>query len=123
MRLKLGREEESGVYSTLPVLHSPAEDFTMAETTKLSVGQALEKLRGTDAPKAKIARLEEKIDTLDEETQRLRAMRRRLERRAGSTGCDAQEANARRVTKLKILGIIIGIVIVIPILAWKWGLL
>jgi hypothetical protein len=33
------------------------------------------------------------------------------------------EADARRVTKLKILGVIIGIVIVIPILAWKWGLL
>jgi hypothetical protein len=32
------------------------------------------------------------------------------------------QANARRVTKLKILGIIVGIVIVIPILAWKWGL-
>ena len=72
---------------------SPAEDFTMAETTKLSVGQAIDKLRGTDAPKAKMARLDEKIDTLDEETQRLRAMRRRLERdqRAGSTGRDAQE--------------------------------
>ena len=97
----------------------------MAETTKLSVGQALEKLRDTDAPKAKMARLDEKIDTLDEETQRLRAMRRRIERdqRAGSTGRDSQETNARRVTKLKILGIIIGIVIVIPILAWKWGLL
>jgi hypothetical protein len=92
----------------------------VAETTKLSVGQALEKLRGTDAPKAKMARLDEKIDTLDEETQRLRAMRRRLERdqQAGSTGRDAQEAGARRVTKLKILGIIIGILIVIPILAW-----
>jgi hypothetical protein len=125
MRLKLGQEEESGVHSTLPVLHPPAEDFTMAETTKLSVGQALEKLRGTDAPKAKMARLDEKIDTLDEETQRLRAMRRRLERdqRAGSTGRDAQEANPSRVTKLKILGIIIGIAIVIPVLAWKWGLL
>jgi hypothetical protein len=96
----------------------------MAETTKLSVGQALEKLRGTDAPKAKMARLDEKIGTLDQETQRLRAMRRRLERdqRAGSNGRDAQEANTRRGTKLKILGIIIGIVIVIPILAWKWGL-
>jgi hypothetical protein len=33
------------------------------------------------------------------------------------------ETDARRVTKLKILGIIVGIVIVIPILAWKWGLL
>jgi F0F1-type ATP synthase assembly protein I len=101
----------------------------VAETGKLSVGQVLEKLRGTDAPKAKMARLDEKIDTLDEETQRLRAMRRRLERdqRAGSTERDAQEVNTRRVSKLKILGIIvgivIGIVIVISILARKWGLL
>ena len=97
----------------------------MAEITKLSVGQAIDKLRGTDAPKAKMARLDEKIDMLDEETQRLRAMRRRIERdqRARSTGCDAQKANAGHVTKLKILGIIIGIVIVISILAWMWGLL
>ena len=106
-----------------PPLHRQ-EDYSLAETTKLSVGQALEKLRGTEAPKAKIARLDEKIDTLDEETQRLKAMRRRLERdqRAGSTGRDAQEANVRRVTKLKILGITIGIAIVILILAWMWGL-
>jgi hypothetical protein len=48
----------------------------MAETTKLSVGQALEKLRGTDAPKTKMTRLDEKID----ETRRLRAARRRIER-------------------------------------------
>lgn len=95
----------------------------MAETTKLSVGQALEKLRGTEAPKAKMARLDEKIDTLDEETQRLRAMRHRLERdqRAGSTGRETQEANVRRVTKSKILSITIGIAIVILILAWTWG--
>jgi hypothetical protein len=62
----------------------------MAETTKLSVGQALEKLRGTDLPKSKITRLDEKIDTLDQETERLRAARRRLERdqRAGSAKRD-----------------------------------
>jgi hypothetical protein len=52
----------------------------MAETTKLSVGQALEKLRGTDTPKNKMTRLDEKIDALDEETRRLRAARRRIER-------------------------------------------
>ena len=52
----------------------------MAETTKLSVGQALEKLRGKDAPKAKMAQLDEKIDALDKETLRLRAERRRFER-------------------------------------------
>jgi hypothetical protein len=52
----------------------------MAETTKLSVGRALEKLRGTEAPKARMTRLDEKIDALDKETQRLRAARRRIER-------------------------------------------
>ncbi len=62
----------------------------MAETTRLPVGQVLDKLRNTDVPKSKITRLDEKIETLDQETQRLRAARRRLERgqRAGSTGRD-----------------------------------
>jgi len=97
----------------------------VAETTKLSVGQALEKLRGTDAPKAAMARLDEKIDTLDEETKRLRAMRHRLERdqRPATTGRDAQKTSARRVKKLKILRVTIGIIIVIILLAWKWELL
>ena len=52
----------------------------MAETSKLSVGQAPDKLRGTDTPKTKMTRLDEKIDALDEETRRLRAARRRIER-------------------------------------------
>jgi hypothetical protein len=52
--------------------------FAMADTSKLSVDKALEKLRGTDEPKAKMTRLDEKIDDLDKETQRLRAMRRSL---------------------------------------------
>jgi hypothetical protein len=62
----------------------------MAEISKLSVGQVLDKLRSADVPKSKITRLDEKIETLDQETQRLRAERRRLERdqRAGSTGRD-----------------------------------
>lgn len=59
----------------------------MAETTKLSVGEALDKLRGTGAPKLKITQLDEKIETLDEETRRLRAARRRPERdQRGSRG-------------------------------------
>jgi hypothetical protein len=53
--------------------------FTMADTTKLSVEKALEKLRGTETPKSRIAQLDEKIEVLDEETKRLRAARRRLE--------------------------------------------
>ena len=99
---------------------------TMAEIIKLSVGQALEKLRGTDPPKARMARLDEKIDTLEQETQRVKAMRRRLERdqRAGQTRRDTQEANATRVTKAKQripAIIIIGLVVVVPVLVWMWG--
>jgi hypothetical protein len=62
----------------------------MAETTKLPVGQVLDKLRKTDDPKSKMTRLDEKIDTLDKERQRMRAARRRLERdpRSGSTKSD-----------------------------------
>ena len=52
----------------------------MADTTKLSEGQALDKLRGTEAPKTKITQLDEKIDALDEEARRLKAARRRIER-------------------------------------------
>jgi hypothetical protein len=52
----------------------------MADTTKLSVGKALEKLQGTDTPKSKMTRLDEKIDALEKETQRMRAERLRIER-------------------------------------------
>jgi hypothetical protein len=62
----------------------------MAETTKLSVGKVLEKLRGIEAPRTKMTRLDEEIEALKEETRRLRAARRRLERdqRSGSTKTD-----------------------------------
>jgi hypothetical protein len=53
----------------------------MAETPKLSVEKALEKLRGADAPKSKNARLAEEIDALGDEVKRLRAQRLRLEPR------------------------------------------
>jgi hypothetical protein len=52
----------------------------MAEITKLSVGKALEKLQGTDSPKSKMSRLDEKIHELEKETQRMRAQRLRVER-------------------------------------------
>ena len=48
----------------------------MAKTSKLDVGKALDKLRGTDLPKSKMTRLDENIDALDQEIQRLRAARR-----------------------------------------------
>jgi hypothetical protein len=58
----------------------PGEIIAMAETTKLSVEKALNKLRERDAQKAKTAGIDEKIQTLDEETKRMREQRLRLER-------------------------------------------
>jgi hypothetical protein len=52
----------------------------MAETTKLSVEKALEKLRTSDPPQSKNARLDEKSAVLDEEIKRMRAQRLRLDR-------------------------------------------
>ena len=52
----------------------------MAEINKLPVGQVLDKLRSTDVPKSKIKRLDEKTEVLEQEIQRLRAAKRRLER-------------------------------------------
>jgi hypothetical protein len=50
----------------------------MAE--RLDVGKALDKLRSRDEPKSRMTVLDEKNKALDEELQRLRAERRRLER-------------------------------------------
>jgi hypothetical protein len=69
----------------------------MAEINKLSVGQALDKLRRPDV-QSKQTRLDEKMDALDEDMQRMRATRRRLERdqrAAETTASDAQGMNAR----------------------------
>jgi hypothetical protein len=52
----------------------------MADTPKLSVEKALEKLRKGDRPKSKNERHDEKMSTLDEEIKRIRAQRLRLER-------------------------------------------
>jgi hypothetical protein len=60
----------------------------MAEIGKLSVGKVLDMLRSADAPKSsKVTQLDEKIKAQDQEIQRLRALRLRLEwdQRAGST--------------------------------------
>jgi hypothetical protein len=51
----------------------------MAETPKLSVEKALEKLRESDA-KSKSSLRDEKVDALNEEIERMRAQRRRLDR-------------------------------------------
>jgi hypothetical protein len=54
--------------------------FAMAETPKLSVEKALEKLRGADASKSKNAQRTEEMDALDDEIKRMRAQRLRLDR-------------------------------------------
>jgi uncharacterized small protein (DUF1192 family) len=61
----------------------------MAESPKLSVEKALNKLREADAQKSKSAKHDEQIDALDEEIERMRAQRLRL------------EAHQRRSTKRK----------------------
>ena len=53
----------------------------MAETKKLSVEKALNKIRAEDAPKTRSERRDEEMDVLDEEIKRMRAQRQRLERR------------------------------------------
>lgn len=52
----------------------------MAETKKLSVEKALNKIRGDEAAKSRSARRDEEMDALDEEIKRMRAQRLRLER-------------------------------------------
>ena len=52
----------------------------MAETPKLSVEKALEKLRKADARKSKNDRRTEEIEALGDEIKRLRTQRLRLER-------------------------------------------
>ena len=77
----------------------------MAEIGKLSVGQALDKLRRPDV-QSKQARFDEKMDGLDEDIQRMRATRRRLERdqrAAETTASDAQGMNARPGNKKGLL--------------------
>lgn len=49
-------------------------------TKKIDVGEALNKLRGSDESKTRVTLLDEKTKALDEEIRRLRAERRRLER-------------------------------------------
>ena len=56
----------------------------MAETTKLSVEKALEKLRRTE-PKSRNTRRDEEMEALDEEIKRMRAQRLRLKQQPRPT--------------------------------------
>ena len=52
----------------------------MAETKKLSVEKALNKIRAEDAPKSQSEKRDEEMEVLDEEIKRMRAQRSRLDR-------------------------------------------
>jgi hypothetical protein len=96
------------------------EDSIVAEITKLSVGQALDKLRGADAPKSRMTQLDANIGALDQEIKRMRATGRRLDRdqQTASIGHDDLKANTGRIKKRKLSGIIFGIAIVIAVFVW-----
>ena len=51
----------------------------MSNPGPLSVGEVLDKLRSADPPKPKLARLDDDLETLRRETQRMQAARRKLE--------------------------------------------
>lgn len=53
----------------------------MAETTKLSVEKALDKLRGKELPKSKTEQQDEKTEALNKEIRRMRAQRMRLDQK------------------------------------------
>ena len=97
----------------------------MAEINKLSVGQALDKLRRPDV-QSKQTRFDEKMDALDKDIQRMRATRLRLERdqrAAEKTASDAQGMNARPgnkkgpfhpiVWRLAILAVVVPVLLII----------
>ena len=56
------------------------DSYVMAETKKLSVEKALNKIRSDEATKSRSERRDENMDALDEEIKRMRAQRLRLER-------------------------------------------
>jgi hypothetical protein len=60
----------------------------MAEIHKLSVGKVLDKLRSADEPKTSKEQLDAQAETINEEIQRMRAVRLRLKRgpQGGATG-------------------------------------
>ena len=60
----------------------------MAVINKLSVEKTLNKLRANDAKQSKEAVFNDKTDALDEEIERMRAQRLRLERHQGKHNQD-----------------------------------
>jgi len=92
----------------------------MAEINKLSAGQALDKLRRPDV-QSKQTRLDEKMTALDEDIQRMRATRHRLERNQRTAELSAQRTNNRTgsfskfrwLTVLAVLGPVLLVSIIL----------
>lgn len=61
------------------------DDQIMAGIKKLSVEEALNKIRADDASKSRSGGHDEKMEALDEEIRRMRAQRLRLERHQRKT--------------------------------------
>jgi uncharacterized small protein (DUF1192 family) len=55
------------------------KDCHMADTTRLSVEKAIEKLRGNERLKSGAEQRDQKIEALNKEISRMKAQRRRLE--------------------------------------------
>jgi hypothetical protein len=86
--------------------------FVMAEINKLSVGKTLDKLRGTNVPEPKSARLDEEIKALDREIERSRAARRRIER---DQRADSRKPQLEVVRSGADRGKVIAVVLIIAI--------
>ena len=76
-------------------LSSSRKAAIMAEINKLSVEKALDKLRAGDAKQSKDALFNDKIDVLDEEIERMRTRRLRLEQHQRSRDKTIVEAFIR----------------------------
>lgn len=94
----------------------------MAEITKLSVGQALDKLRGTESLRSNRSQIDEKINALDEEISHVRAMRHRVERgqQAVSNPVGAQDTNSKPNTRHTLAYVALATAIALLALAWLW---
>ena len=97
----------------------------MAETTKLSVGKALDKMRSADAPGPRGAQLDAKIGELDAEIVRLRAARNRVERdqRAasarGAQGVAAPADGTKQRTRWILVATGLAVAALVAALFWK----
>ena|SRR6476620_4646343 len=95
----------------------------MAEINKLSAGKALDRLRG-NVPESKNAQRDKKIDALEEDIQRMRATRLRLERdqqAAEPIERNAQEPNDKKGPRwLVVFAIIVPLLLTSIISMRRW---